>query len=340
MNLKILYKQFVVGLNNLKIVIVGLIIIGLIYLGIYFNLANVIINFIPFISSSLVTISLVNFYLDDFSLSKTSLIKYIQIFCFICILFSPFIYYYFLDDFFSMVFYLGDNSKDGVNLHGHVNLDKEAAKYISQGINTIGSQIGLTGTITGVSTAVAKGITKSSIPPLQKAIIIGGGAVLGGMIHMGVSAINRNSYLQNFSVCSIDNNISNNNISNSHINKFMDDFSSNFSPLQELLLSVQIINYVCLSLVFILAIQLLFKFFIKDNININISNIVGINFDNKFNYYLNKIIILNKKMNNIYIWVIILLLLIGLIFSGYFITELCDNLDKYINVHNYLKGNK
>src|SRR6266487_5379606 len=95
MNLKILYKQFVVGLNNLKIVIVGLIIIGLIYLGIYFNLANVIINFILFISSSLVTISLVNFYLDDFKLSKTSLIKYIQIFCFICILFSPFIYYYF-----------------------------------------------------------------------------------------------------------------------------------------------------------------------------------------------------------------------------------------------------
>jgi hypothetical protein len=199
-----------------------------------------------------------------------------------------------------MVFYLGDNSKDSVNLHGHVNLDKEAAKYIGQGINTIGNQIGLAGTITGVSTAVAKGITKSSMPQLQKAIIIGGGAVLGGMIHMGVSAINRNSYLQNSSVCSTDNNISNNNISNLHINKFMDDFSSNFSPLQELLLFVQILNYVCLSLVFVLAIQLLFKFFIKDNININISNIVGINFDIKFNYYLNKIIILNKKMNNIY----------------------------------------
>jgi hypothetical protein len=75
MNLKILYKQFVVDLNNLKIVIVELIILGLIYLGIYFNLANVIINFIPFISSSLVTISLVNFYLDDFKLSKTSLIN-------------------------------------------------------------------------------------------------------------------------------------------------------------------------------------------------------------------------------------------------------------------------
>jgi hypothetical protein len=58
----------------------------------------------------------------------------------------------------------------------------------------------------------------------------------------------------------------------------------------------------------------------------------------KFNYYLNKIIILNKKMNNIYIWIIILLLLIGLISSGYFSTELYNHLDKYINVHNFLKG--
>jgi hypothetical protein len=37
MNLRILYKQFIVGSKNLKIVIIGLILIGLIYLGIYFN---------------------------------------------------------------------------------------------------------------------------------------------------------------------------------------------------------------------------------------------------------------------------------------------------------------
>ena len=85
---------------------------------------------------------------------------------------------------------------------------------------------------------------------------------------------------------------------------------------------------------------MLLKFFIKDKININISNIIGINLNNKFNYYLNKIIVLNKNMNNIYILIIILLLLIGLAFSGYFAYELFTNLDNYINLHNYLKGNK
>jgi hypothetical protein len=67
----------------------------------------------------------------------------------------------------------------------------------------------------------------------------------------------------------------------------MDDFSSSLSPLQELLLSIQIINYVCLYLVFILLIQLYFKFFIKEDTNINISNIIGTNFNKKFNCYLN-----------------------------------------------------
>jgi hypothetical protein len=99
--------------------------------------------FISFILTFIIMFSLVTFYLDDFKLSKTSLIKYLQIFCFISILFSPLLYYYFIDNFFNIILYIDDNSKYNINLHGYVNLDKEAAKYISQGLNTIGSQFGL-----------------------------------------------------------------------------------------------------------------------------------------------------------------------------------------------------
>ncbi len=71
--------------------------------------------------------------------------------------------------------------------------------------------------------------------------------------------------------------------------------------MQELLLSIQITNYICISLIFVLIIQLFFKLFIKKNVYINISKIVSINFNSKFNYYLNKIIILNNK-NEKYIY--------------------------------------
>jgi hypothetical protein len=177
-------------------------------------------------------------------------------------------------------------------------LDKEAGKAISQGMNTIGNNIGLGASIAGLGSAVAEGIAKSSIPPLQKAIIIASGATIGGMIHTGASYINKNNALEEYSKS-----VSNitNHISDSSVNKFLGGISSNISPLEGLLLSIQIINYACLSLVFILTIQLLFKFIIKDNIKFDISKIIGTNLNGKFNYYLNKIIILNKKMNNIYI---------------------------------------
>lgn len=58
----------------------------------------------------------------------------------------------------------------------------------------------------------------------------------------------------------------------------------------------------------------------------------------KLNNYLNKLIAFNRKVNVVYIWLILLILLIGLAASGYFSTELYDNLDKYISAHNLLKN--
>jgi hypothetical protein len=61
---------------------------------------------------------------------------------------------------------MADN-KD-VNLHGHVSIEKDAGKAIGQGLQTIGSQIGLGATMVGIATAVSKAVVKSGMPPLQK----------------------------------------------------------------------------------------------------------------------------------------------------------------------------
>jgi hypothetical protein len=45
-------------------------------------------------------------------------------------------------------------------------------------------------------------------------------------------------------------------------------------------------------------------------------------------------------MNNVYLWLILLLLIIGLSISAYVSGDLYNDLDTYINMHNSLKSNK
>lgn len=197
-----------------------------------------------------------------------------------------------------MVSYANDKNND-FNKHGHIGIDKEAGKAIGQGLNTIGSQIGLSATIAGVSTAVGKGISKSSLPRLQKAGVILGAGLIGGLSHSKISTINRNSILQE----NLGNNSSSNSSNiNSNITKFIDDGIQS-SPIQDLFLNLEITNYICISLIIILIIQILFKFYIKDVIFLNLSNLLGVNVNNKLQYYINKIISLNKK-NEYYLYMI------------------------------------
>lgn len=195
---------------------------------------------------------------------------------------------------YSLSFYLlCINDKHGVNLHGHVNVTKEAAQELSKGMSTIGSQLGLGATMVGVGTAVGKVLAKSGMPPLQKAGIVVGGAVLSGYAHTSISSINRNNI-------KLENNESatNENIG-SNISKFIDD--SSYSPLETLLSNLEGINITCLSLISILIIQIIFKLYLKHNIKLNFSNILGISNNSKLEYYVNKIISLNKKMSTMYI---------------------------------------
>ena len=81
----------------------------------------------------------------------------------------------------------------------------------------------------------------------------------------------------------------------SHLNKLVDD--SYISPLQESLFYGEMMSYICLGIVYILIIQLVFKLYFKDNINLNFFKLLGNNLNNIIEFYLNKIIKLNKQMS-------------------------------------------
>lgn len=235
----------------------------------------------------LFTISFIIFYLDGFKLSSFKFIKIFQLLSFFIL---PFIFVLYLVDTLDTIC----SVKENVGLYGHISIDKEGAKYIGQGMNTIGSQVGLGATMAGVSTAVAKGIAKSSMPPVQKIGAIIGGAVIGGFSHSIITGINRNAiYLENASSYNKSNNIG------SNISKLIDDSLS--SPLQTLLFDIEGLNITCLSLVIILSIQIIFKFYLKDSVNLNLSSLLGSNLNNNLQIYINKIISLNKKMSVVYI---------------------------------------
>jgi hypothetical protein len=227
----------------------------------------------------------------------------------------------------SDILYFVTDGKD-VNLHGHVKVDKEAGKAIGQGLQTIGSQIGLGATMVGIATAVSKAVVKSGMPPLQKAGIIVGTSVIGGLAHSRISSMNRNT-INSTSIL--------NNETSSNVNKFLED--SHVSPLQDLLFNLEMMNYVCLSLIYILIIQLVFKLYFKDTINFNFFNLLSSDTKIKLEYYLNKIIKLNKQINIIWIWIGSVVIMFASSLDAYTLQNLCVNIDSYINIHNSLFSN-
>ena len=106
-----------------------------------------------------------------------------------------------------------------------------------------------------------------------------------------------------------------------------------FSPLHDILESLNIINKACLVLFIILIFQILFKFFLKENITLNLSHLIGVKLNGSLQYYINRIITLNRKINNLYIIFIIVTLLIALVGSIIFINEIYVNLDSYAYEH-------
>lgn len=245
----------------------------------------------------LFTINFIIFYLDDFKLSSNCFIKSLQIFSFIGLVLILIITTLNICTTINVIFNIND--KD-INLH-HVSLDKEAGKAID----------------------------KSSFTPVQKAGVIVGSALAAGLGHSVISTLNRNQVLLDNMDRSTSSDICNN------ISKFLNNSQS--SHLQDLLFQLEAMNYVCLSLIYILILQIIFKFSIKDNITLSLSKLLGSKTNNKLEFYINKIIKLNKRMSIVYIGIILITLILGLSVSAYVCHDLYANVDNYIAVHNSLK---
>jgi hypothetical protein len=304
--------------------------------NIFASLILFISSFSAFIYSFYFTFSFVLFYLDDFRLSKNNFIKCVQIISFIGIPLYLIYSFYNISIMMEIVSYVMNNDKNistDVDINATVSIGKDAASELAKGMHTIGSQVGLGASIAGVGAAVAKGIANSAMPPLQKAGIIVGSSLITGLGHSIISNINRNKVLHD-NIPTEGTSIASSNTTNG-LNKLIDNTTPS-SPLENLLFYIEALNYICLSLVIILVIQILFKFYLKDKINLNLSSLLGININNNLEYYLNIVIMLNKKMSFIYIWLILVALIVGLSFSGYASGELYNNLDHYISVHNSL----
>ena len=277
-----------------------------------------------FYSSSLLTGSFVLFYLDEFKLSKCKIIKYIQLFSFFILPLLVMFYVYTNIMYLAIdaISYINDNNKD-IHLHGHVSIDEKSAKIFGSSLNGIGSNIGLGASITGIAMASSKVIAKASMPPLQKVGMVIAAGGLGALTHVVASAANHTKNINKF----------NNNITtNNNINNFVSDNLSD--PLLIMLQSIEYAGYICISLIIILAIQVIIRLLpIKVNLNLFKHTVLNDN----FNYYINKIIRLNKNMSIIYTFILIILLLYGLGLIVYIENEIYTNIDMYISVHNKFK---
>lgn len=225
---------------------------------------------------------------------------------------------------FDIICYITENEKD-INLEGQILISTEAGKAIVRGLQTIETQLGLWGTILGVVIAVGKTIVKSFLPPVQKTGIILASSLLGGLFHSSLTYYfySKLEYLNKLN-------------RDSNISKLLDD-NNTYSPLEGLLINLELTCYICVYLLIMLVIQLLFKFYFKENIKLNLTWIVGLKWNKNLEFFLNKIITVNKKISKIYIWIILVSIIFALSSSIFFIQDIYTNLDDYVRISKFVK---
>lgn len=201
-------------------------------------------------------------------------------------------------------------TKVNVSEHAHVN-DEGSGKVLA-----------LTGAIVGVGGLVAKSIAKAPMSPLQKAGAVLVGAVMGGLAQKALNNWNENVGAGGTSsTTSI----------NSTVSEFIDD--SQVSLLHNTLFQLEIIYLGCLYLVFLIVIQLMFKLYLKDNVKLSLDKLLGNNLNTRLEYYLNKIVHLNKRMNIFWMWfgVLVIMYIISLLIRLNYLMRI--KLDDAINAH-------
>jgi hypothetical protein len=272
----------------------------------------------------IVFLTILIFYLEDFKLSDNKLIKNIQFIGLITfVLYLIYIIYEYIYLLEKHVFFINDKGKAGIE--GNINvvnptfsISTEGAKAMAKTLDSVGCNLGLAGTVAAVAGGVTKVISKSSIPPFQKVGIVVGSAVAGGAIQSGFSAINRGIYNHGYY------NIPKG--SNSLI------YNGNNSPLVDLLSSIETLNAVSLSLLFILIVNISFRYYVKEDFKL--PKFFSDSLNDKLNHYIIKLVHLNRKVSIYYIILAVIVIAISLFFSTYFTSVLISNLDTFIDGYN------
>lgn len=325
--------------NNKNLLIIILSIVILISSYIIYNYG--LLYFIAEVLLILFFYSLTLFILNECKFSDNYIIKYLQIFIFTFLIIYFVILYW--NSGFSDMIILRITSEDvkeiakntDITLKGKVVLDKEAANQVAEGISSLGANIGLAATIGTIAGSVGKGLAKSSLPPAQKAGIIMAGGLTGAILHVGASAINSQTHasskLKNIS----DNTESINTLNNikyNNINKFIDSNINMDSPLEILLNCINILSIISLWLFIILIIQILFRYYLKDKLELKFISKIFPNKKEKIMNFIHRLIYINKNINIIYVILAITILFICIISICYFSFELTNNIDNYVDV--------
>jgi hypothetical protein len=201
----------------------------------------------------------------------------------------------------------GDKTTNNtVSIGGSVEMNRDAAEVL-------GRNIGIAGTVAGVSGAVGKAIAKSSLPTLQKAGIVVSAGIAGGAIHIGTSIINRVVNTPS-STTPTPTPTPTTTLPNG-LNKLLGESVENggFSDLMLLILSIDTLTCICITLITILFMIILFTFYLNDEkVKMNLSSLIGDKMNNNLNCYFIKFIKLNKKTSTVYIFFTFILLFIAL----------------------------
>ena len=260
-----------------------------------------------------IQLSLILLYLTDW---KSSFYRLILIWLFLVVLFIYFLVIFDGVLLGNIVCNVGDvNNEIGtkVNVSGHVHVnDGEAGKSLTNHVGIVG---GMGVGVIGVGRAVAR----APIPPLAKAGVVLVGAAVGGVVE---KIINNSGNVGTSSRSSINNGI---------ISKLIDD--SQVSVLQENFFLQMIFYLGCLYLVSFLVTQLIFKLYFKDSVTLDLSRFLGANLNSKLEYYLNKIILLNKRMSIFWMWFGILVIMYLISRFSYANYLMRTKIDDAINAH-------
>ena len=116
------------------------------------------------------------------------------------------------------------------------------------------------------------------------------------------------------------------------ISKGISSLGNNTSPLEILIQCINIFSDISIFLVFILFLQLFYKYYVSDKPQLKWIEYI-FSYSEKLKALIYKVIKLNKSMSMVYILIILILLFVSMCSLSYISLELINNLEKYVYVY-------